>query len=255
MLLGWDAATDVKQRLKEKGLVQRERTPVEVMLYAVYTYLLGASLQRTSEAIEPFCPRSRQAIHTWVQRLGAYVRKRFHLVNGDLPPVLVVDETTLHIGAQYWTLWVAIDPSTRAVYHLALTRWAGLQPCRAFFDGLRDRYGSYPARVVHDRAGWYRTVLDELGIAHDEVSGGIRSYIERWIETLKDRSRSFDRYHPCRGGDCRRDHVRNWVFLVAFHYNHARRHMSRGLSPPLGGGEDGGSCGAWFLSRLGEALS
>lgn len=245
---GWDAPADIEERLKEKGLVQREHTPVGVMLYAVYLYLLGASLQRCAEALEPVCPRTRKTVHTWVQRLGAFVERECRLADGDTPSTLVVDETVLHIGSEYWTLWVALDPTTRAVYHLHLTRWATLEGCRAFFDGIRDRYGSYPDRVVTDLAGWYVTILRRLGIDHEDMVGGIRSYVERWNETLKDRSRSFDRYHPCRGGDCDRGHVVRWVYLVAFHYNRARRHMSRGWVPPVDSGV--GSCWLGFLEGL-----
>ncbi len=52
------------------------------MVYAVYLYTLGASLQRAAEAIEAFCRRARQSVHDWVQRLGGVVREGFCLVNG-----------------------------------------------------------------------------------------------------------------------------------------------------------------------------
>jgi len=34
-------------------------------------------------------------------------------------------------------------------------------------------------------------------VAHEVVRGGVRNYVERFIETLKDRARSFDKYFPC----------------------------------------------------------
>lgn len=80
--MGWDCTLALASALKEKGIVQRERTPIWVMVYAVYLYTLGASLQRAAEAIEAFCRRARQSVHDWVQRLGGVVREGFCLVNG-----------------------------------------------------------------------------------------------------------------------------------------------------------------------------
>ena len=58
-MIGWDGTESLKQFLKEKGIVRRERTPIDVMVYAVYLYLLGASLSRVADAIENICRRGR----------------------------------------------------------------------------------------------------------------------------------------------------------------------------------------------------
>jgi hypothetical protein len=41
----WDGIEEVKGLLKEKHVVQRERTPFEVIFYAVLLYLGGLSLK------------------------------------------------------------------------------------------------------------------------------------------------------------------------------------------------------------------
>ncbi len=48
---GWDGTEKLKLLLREKGIVQRERTPVGVMLWAVYEHLIGVSLRRVRDAI------------------------------------------------------------------------------------------------------------------------------------------------------------------------------------------------------------
>ncbi|MFQ5871463.1 MAG: hypothetical protein ACE5IB_04830 [Candidatus Geothermarchaeales archaeon] len=54
-MMGWDSTLALERLLKEKDIVRRERTPIWVMVYAVYLYVVGASLQRAAEAVEAFC--------------------------------------------------------------------------------------------------------------------------------------------------------------------------------------------------------
>jgi hypothetical protein len=48
----------------------RERTPRVVMLYAVYMYFQGLSLQAASACLEDLCPRSHVSIRRWIQRFS-----------------------------------------------------------------------------------------------------------------------------------------------------------------------------------------
>ena len=58
--------------------------------------------------------------------------------------------------------------------------------------------------------------LERMRIPHEVVSGGVRSYVERVIETVKDRTRIFDNYFPSRyvwvAG-----HVKRWMDLFLFY--------------------------------------
>lgn len=254
-MAGWDGTEELKLLLREEGIVRRERTPVAVMVWAVYEYLLGASLRRARDAIGHLCPRSHSAVHRWVGRMGGLVRGALARVNGPLPEVLVADETEVHVGGRTLYLWVALDPATRAIYHLALTDVRNILVAKSFLLGIRSRYGSLPGTLITDGGVWYPGACRQLRIHHEWVVGGVRSYVERWNETLKDRTRGFDGYHPCRG-PCDHLHVLDWCFLFAFYYNHVRRHMSRGERPPLGSRRGRlGSDWRRFVNRLMKVLS
>ena len=71
---------------------------------------------------------------------------------------------------------------------------------------------------------WYK-ILPRIGWSHEAISGGIRSYVERVIETVKDRTRLFDNYFPSQyvwvAG-----HVKRWMDLFLFYYNRIRGHMT-----------------------------
>ena len=64
--------------LREKGIVRRERTPLGVVLWALFLYVSGASLRRTRDILEHRIRRSHVAIWTWVQRYGSALRGMFH---------------------------------------------------------------------------------------------------------------------------------------------------------------------------------
>ena len=49
-------------------------------------------------------------------------------------------------------------------------------------------YGKLPSIAITDGGPWY-LILKRYGIEHEIVSGGIRNYVERVIETIKDRTR------------------------------------------------------------------
>jgi len=104
---------------------------------------------------------------------------------------------------------------------------------RSFFKAIKKEYGKYPRKVITDGGRWYPTAIGRLGMDHEIMNGGVRSYIERWNETLKDRMRYFDKYHPCQKSDCDRNHVLYWIMANIFFYNHVRPHMTLGAKPPI----------------------
>jgi len=51
-------------------LIERERTPRALMLYAVYMYFQGLSVRAVSACLEDICPRSHVSVWRWVQRFS-----------------------------------------------------------------------------------------------------------------------------------------------------------------------------------------
>lgn len=105
----------------------------------------------------------------------------------------------------------------------------------SFLKGMARKYGKKPEWIITDGGIWYNYALRRLGINHKIVSGNIRNYVERQIETLKDRLKVFDNYFPHKESGyvgllyVRRDnysHVINWLCAFTFFYNRLRRHMS-----------------------------
>ena len=87
--------------------------------------------------------------------MGSLLKDRFFRLNGDLPPILVVDETPVQIGSRRCYLWVALDPMRRGIYHLALTDVRNVLVALSFFRSMKRRYGRYPSKVITDGGVWY----------------------------------------------------------------------------------------------------
>lgn len=152
-------------------------------------------------------------------------------------------------------LWVAPDPGIRAVYRLALTEVRNILVAWSFCRALRRKYGTYPSLMITDADIWYRWSLQRLDIRHEVLSGDVRSYVERSNETLKDRSRPFDKYQPCCKEGCDLVHVLNRAYLATFWYNHARRHQSLGMRLPSEAPSTDCSCWKIFVHRPVDVLS
>ena len=105
--------------------------------------------------VAPFMKRNRTFVWKWVHRFGSILRDRY---SDRLPEVVVIDETLLKVGDMHLWFWFVIDPEKQRMYR-----------------GL-------PSVAITDGGSWY-LVLKRYGIEHRIVSGGIRNYIERLIET------------------------------------------------------------------------
>ncbi len=87
----WDGIEDIKRLLKEKHIVQRERTPIDIILYAVFLYLGGLSLKGVKTRLIGIT-RSRTAIWKWIQKFSNAIKGR---LADNLPSVIIADETTV----------------------------------------------------------------------------------------------------------------------------------------------------------------
>jgi transposase-like protein len=223
----WDGIEIVKKLMKQKGIVLRERTPIETMLYALFLYLGGLSLKGVKTRLLRV-NRSRTAIWKWIQKFSILIGDK---IADDLPEIIIVDETCLRVKDMNLWFWYAIDPETRKIVYYKITWNRHNQTCKKFFQELEKQYEKKPKLVITDGGPWYK-ILPRIGFNHEVVSGGIRSYVERVIETVKDRTRLFDNYFPSRyvwvAG-----HVHRWMKLYLFYYNWIRSHMTFNDNSPI----------------------
>ena len=175
--------------------IQRVRTPPYVMLYATYLYLAGLafSLRRVTEALHVLgVERGHEAVRQRVQRFGEAARE---CLEAGEAATAVVDETQIKVGDQWLWLWIAIPPERCKILAMAVSRLRNGLVARSMLKDLRRRYGRI--RVTDADGGpWYPRAARSLGMEHEVMSGGIRNYVERLIETNHGRDQELRRLLP-----------------------------------------------------------
>jgi hypothetical protein len=90
----------------------RKRTPIALILYALYLYFSSLSLRKASHVLEPIIKRSHVAIWKWIQKYS-FVFDSFDVDKHDVNSIFI-DETEINIGGKKAWLWVAYEPQLKA---------------------------------------------------------------------------------------------------------------------------------------------
>lgn len=96
---------------------QRDRTPLQIVAYAIYLYLSNLSLRKAAEAVGIFSERSHEAVRQWLHRFSNLVEA----LHTGPARVAVVDETAVRVAGEQAWLWIAMDPKSRRLLAVRLT--------------------------------------------------------------------------------------------------------------------------------------
>ena len=194
---------------------KRNRTPSSDIGYGLYLYFLGLSTRGVSKALSylHIVKRSHVTIWKWIQKYNpqkiSYSKRKI--------AEYIVDETLIKVGSELIWLWVAIEPKSREILALSISKERNMFVAERFLSGLIKEYGKYP--VSTDGGTWYPMACKFLRLKHHNHSTFEKSVIERTIQYVKDRTESFDDYFPCRMEHCNLHHIRSWLNLFARMHN------------------------------------
>ena len=191
----------------------RNRTDVKDIVYALHLYFNGLSLRNTSKALSKFVTRSHTAIRDWIQK---YNPQRLYY-NKTKIFEFILDETQIKVGSELIWLWVAIEPESKEVLRLNISKERNMFVAERFLSNVVKEYGEHP--VSTDGGTWYPQACQFLKINHHIHSSYEKSIIERTIQYIKDRTECFDDYFPCRKKNCKLKRIQKWLNLFAYHYN------------------------------------
>ena len=212
-----------------KKIFQRNKKPREVKVFTCYFYLSQNSTYRRSRNLlkDLGIPVAHSAIWTWFHKLCDEIKRR--VFRRKRRPVLVIDDTEIKTKNGEIYIFAAIDPENREIVNILVAPHREMIYVLGFLQRCL-RYCKGKPVIATDGGVWYVWPIKRLGLEHVVISGGIRNYMERWFETLKDRLRVFDRYFPTKGLKS----VENFTAIFCLWYNRCRTHMTLGR-PPSGG--------------------
>ena len=130
----------------------------------------------------------------------------------------IIDETLIKVGSNYVWLWVAIEPTNRTILGIRISIERNMLVAERFIQSLIRRYGRH--NISTDGGTWYPQACRFLNVKRHNHSSIEKSFIERTIQYVKDRTEGFDDYFPCRrDNDCKLKHVMNWLNLFVDMHN------------------------------------
>src|SRR5215211_2612780 len=129
----------------------------------------------------------------------------------------IIDETQIKVGQDYFWIWVAIEPIDKVILGTYVSLERNMLIAEEFLHSMINKYGKHP--VSTDGGTWYPQACRFLKIKHRLHSSYEKSIIERTIQSIKDRTESFDDYFPCTKSKCKLQHIRNWFNLFVGCYN------------------------------------
>jgi putative transposase len=193
---------------------ERRRTSSKYVYYALQLYFSGLSLRKASQRLSQFIKRNHVSIWNWIQR---YKPRKILQTRCKLSE-FIIDETLIKVGSNYVWLWVAIEPTEKTILGIRISIERNMLVAERFIQSLIRRYGRH--NISTDGGTWYPQACRFLNVKRHNHSSIEKSFIERMIQYVKDRTEGFDDYFPCRrDNDCKLKHVMNWLNLFVDMHN------------------------------------
>ncbi len=202
-----------------EALQVRVRTPMVLILYAIYQYYRTKSLRTAAESLSKYVEMSHVAIWKWVQKYGNILGLASRPKRREVK-AFFVDENFVQLGNVKVAVWVAYDPTIKAVLGFHVSREPNSVDAYLFLLKLIITYGKRP--IYTDSAKWYNDACRWLGLYHEVYDMHGKALIERINGYIKGNTRAFDHYFPLRS-EFRSGlgHIKSWfgcffLFLDSF---------------------------------------
>jgi putative transposase len=110
---------------------------------------------------------------------------------------LLIDDTRVEVRGRELAFFVAFEPRLRRIAYMRFFEAANIFTALTFIKRVKALYRSR-MKVLTDGAQYYRAACKFLSLDHDVYGLKARNLMERIIQYVKDRTRDFDDYIPCR---------------------------------------------------------
>jgi putative transposase len=191
------------------------RTSLLLIVYGAFLYFSSHSSRAASGALSSMVRRSHTSILSWFRSLSTLFVDRS--LKGKVR-LLLIDDTRVEVGGREVVLFVAFEPILRRIAYMRFFEAANIFTALTFIKKIKAIYRSR-MKVLTDGAQYYRKACKFLNLDHDVYGLKARNLMERVIQYVKDRTRDFDDYIPCRRERCDKRHAQMLLSSIAFMIN------------------------------------
>ncbi len=195
----------------------RHRTPSQIIGYGLYLYFLGLSFRNSAKALSflLLVKISHVSIWNWLQKYRPWK----YLKNNKIHQY-IIDETTIKAGSSelIW-LWVIIEPKDKEILDVDISKERNMFVAERFLSQVINKYGLHSVWSDGGGGTWYPQACHFLKLNHHIHSSFTKSLIERTMQYIKDRTKGFDDYFPCKKNKCKLNYVKQWFKLFIYEHN------------------------------------
>jgi transposase-like protein len=193
----------------------RGRTSLLLVVYGAFLYFCTHSSRVASRALSSMVRRSHTSTLSWFRSLSFLFVDRS--LRGKVG-LLLIDDTRVEVGGREQALLVAFEPILRRIVYMSFFEAANIFAALTFMKRVKALYRSR-MKILTDGAQYYRTACKFLNLEHDVYGLRLRNLMERIVQYVKDRTRDFDDYIPCRRGRCDKRHAQMLLSSIGFMIN------------------------------------
>ncbi|MGC2383801.1 MAG: DDE-type integrase/transposase/recombinase [Nitrososphaeraceae archaeon] len=100
------------------------------------------------------------------------------------------------IRSNYMWIWVAIESESQEILGISVSKERNMFIAERFISSSIKEYGKHSISI--DGGTWYPQACRFLRLKHHTHSTFEKSLVERTMQYIKDRTKSFDGYFHCR---------------------------------------------------------
>jgi len=150
----------LKKVIEELNLFERERTPTEIRILGIATYIQTSSTRRTARILSEFHPVSHTAIWKWIKKLEEKLpvsteKKRRNLI--------AIDETVVKANKKHYYVYSAVDIERNELILMKVYPTRNWLVTKPFVKEVL-KYCENKPKFVIDKAPWLIDALKSLNL-------------------------------------------------------------------------------------------
>jgi len=153
----------VKEVVKELGVFERNKIPLEIKILGIAIYIQTSSVRKTAKILSEFHPVSKSAVHKWIKKF----EEKLPIVTEKKPrKIVAIDETVVKANGEKYYIYAAIDVDRNELILMKVYPSRNYLTTKLFVLEVLKYCENKPKFVV-DKAPWLIKALESLSLEYE----------------------------------------------------------------------------------------